>query len=89
MGAQDFTIHGRRDQVTIMSDMLGILATPQRLTHILYRSNMSYGQLIKYIHEMKELELIKENSQPFRSFQITNKGKLFRGMLLGKKENNK
>jgi len=83
---EDFAIHTRRDQVTIMADMLGIIGSPQRLTHILYRSNMSYGQLIKYLQEMKEMGMIEEHKKPFRSFKITNKGKLFREMLLDKKE---
>jgi len=69
-----------------MADMLGIIQTPKRLTHILYRSNMSYGQLIKYLQEMKEMGMIEEHQKPFRSFNITNKGKLFREMLLSKKE---
>jgi len=83
---EDFAIHTRRNQVTIMTDMLGIIESPQRLTHILYRSNMSYGQLIKYLQEMKEMGMIEENNKPFRSFKITNKGKLFRELLLDKKE---
>ena len=83
---EDFAIHTRRNQVTIMTDMLGIIQSPQRLTHILYRSNMSYGQLIKYLHEMKEMGMIEEHKKPFRYFKITNKGKLFRDMLLSKKE---
>ncbi len=66
--------------------MLGIIESPQRLTHILYRSNMSYGQLIKYLDEMKEMGMIEEHKKPFRCFKITNKGKLFREMLLSKKE---
>jgi len=68
-----------------MTDMLGIIESPQRLTHILYRSNMSYGQLVKYIREMKEMGMIQEINKPFRSFKITDKGKLFREMLLDKK----
>jgi len=68
-----------------MTDMLGIIQSPQRLTHILYRSNMSYGQLVKYIREMKEMGMIQEINKPFRSFKITDKGKLFREMLLDKK----
>jgi len=76
LGAQDVAVHTRRDQVTIMSE---------RLTHILYRSNMSYGQLIKYIHEMKEMGMIEEMNGSFRSFQITTKGKLFRDMITKRK----
>jgi len=85
LGTQDVTVHTRRDQVTIMSEMLGILESPQRLTHILYKSNMSYSQLIKYLHEMKKLGMVEEHKTPYRSFKITPKGKLFREMLIEKK----
>jgi len=30
--------------------------------------------------------MIEEHKKPFRSFKITNKGKLFREMVLSKKE---
>ena len=64
---------------------MGVMKEPQRLTHVLYRSNMSYSQLIKYLNELKAMGMIEERKEPFRSFKITSKGKLFREMLLGKK----
>ena len=75
----------RRDQLTIMSDLLEITTQPQRLTHILYKSNMSYGQLSKYLDDLTELEFIEIRMQPFRSFIITPKGKQFNDMLSLKK----
>ena len=87
MGEQNFTLTTRRDQMQIMIDIMEVIKEPQRLTHILYRSNMSYGQLLKYLNDLKGLGMIEENKEPFRSFKITNKGKLFRDMLLDKKEN--
>ena len=71
----------RRDQITIMADMLDIIQQPQRLTHLLYRSNMSYGQLVKYLRAMKERGMIEEQSKPFRAYKITSKGKIFLDML--------
>ncbi len=81
MAVQDIKITGRRDQITIMTDLLDIIKQPQRLTHILYRSNMSYGQLVKYLNEMIEMGMAEEKLQPHRAFTITSKGKLFLDML--------
>ena len=77
----------RRDQLTIMSDLLDIVQQPQRLTHILYKSNMSYGQLSKYLDELTQLEFIETKTAPFRAFVITSKGKQFSDMLTTKKRN--
>ncbi len=75
----------RRDQLTIMSDLLEIVHQPQRLTHILYKSNMSYGQLSKYLDELTQLGFLEVRSKPFRAFVITPKGKQFHDMLSLKK----
>jgi len=75
----------RRDQLTIMSDLLEIVHQPQRLTHILYKSNMSYGQLSKYLDELSELGFLETIAKPFRAFVITEKGKQFSDMLSTKK----
>ena len=81
MAVQDLRINTRRDQITIMSDLLQIVQQPQRLTHILYRSNMSYGQLVKYLTDMIDLEMVEEKNDPFRAFTITSKGKIFLQIL--------
>ena len=81
MAVQDLRVNTRRDQITIMSDLLQIVQQPQRLTHILYRSNMSYGQLVKYLTEMIDLEMVEEKNDPFRAFTITSKGKIFLQIL--------
>ncbi len=77
----------RRDQLTIMSDLLEIVHQPQRLTHILYKSNMSYGQLSKYLDDLTELGFLETRTKPFRAFIITEKGKQFYEMLASKKRN--
>lgn len=81
MAVQDLRVNTRRDQITIMSDLLQIVQQPQRLTHILYRSNMSYGQLVKYLTEMIDLEMVEEKNDPYRAFTITSKGKIFLQIL--------
>jgi len=83
---QDISVSTRRDQISIMNDLLTIVQQPQKLTHILYKSNMSYGQLIKYISEMKSMEMLIEQSIPYRCFTITSKGKKFLEMIEKKVE---
>jgi len=75
----------RRDQITIMADMLDIIQQPQRLTHLLYRSNMSYGQLVKYLSSMKQRGMIEELTIPFRAYKITSRGKIFLQMIANDK----
>jgi len=77
----------RRDQLTIMSDLLEITQQPQRLTHILYKSNMSYGQLSKYIDYLTEMGFLEVRMKPFRAFIITSKGMQFKEMVSSKKRN--
>jgi predicted transcriptional regulator len=67
----------RRDQLTIMGDLLVNIQEPRRLTHLLYRSNMSYSQLVRYLDTLIEMGLIDEQKKPFRSFSITDDGKAF------------
>jgi predicted transcriptional regulator len=71
----------RRDQITIMGDLLANTTEPRRLTHLLYSSNMSYSQLVKYLNTLIDLELIAEQKLPFRSFTITEKGKSFMSII--------
>ena len=87
MALRGMGITTRRDQLTIMSDLLEIVQQPQRLTHILYKSNMSYGQLSRYLEEMTEMGFLETKSKPFRAYIITSKGKQFNEMLSTKKSN--
>ena len=76
----------RRDQLTIMSDLLDIVQQPQRLTHILYKSNMSYGQLARYLDDLTELGFVESKSRPYRAYVVTQKGKQFNEMIGLKKQ---
>jgi predicted transcriptional regulator len=71
----------RRDQITIMLDLLSNIHEPKRLTHILYSSNMSYSQLVKYMESLKGYGFIKEQTQPFRSYLITGEGQEFVNLM--------
>lgn len=71
----------RRDSLSIISDMLQNMKEPRRLTHLLYSSNMSYKQFIKYIKILNDMGLVTEQTKPFHSYLITNEGKNFIAMV--------
>jgi len=71
----------RRDKITIMTDLLDIMQEPQKLTHILYKSNMSYVQLVKYLEDLMQMGLAEKEEEPHRSFRITENGKLFMNLV--------
>ncbi len=81
MALDTLGVTGRRDKITIMADLLDIIQEPRRLTHILYKSNMSYVQLVKYLQNLKAMGFAMENDKPFRSFKITDNGKLFMDLV--------
>jgi len=75
----EYSIHSavRRDQLTIMTDLLSNIEEPRRVTHLLYKSNMSYTQLIKYLNVLVEMGLAQEKRKPFHAFTVTQNGKTF------------
>ncbi len=75
---------GRRDKLAIMGDLLDIMQEPRRLTHILYKSNMSYVQLVKYLETLIEMGFAEKIKEPYRAFGITTNGKLFMELIKGK-----
>jgi len=60
-----------------MTDLLSNIEEPRRVTHLLYKSNMSYTQLIKYLNVLVEMGLAQENRKPFHAFTVTPNGKTF------------
>ena len=74
---------GRRDKVTIMADLLNIMQEPRRLTHILYKSNMSYVQLVKYLDNLMNMGFAEKIQEPHRAYGITTNGKLFMDLVKG------
>ncbi len=78
---------GRRDTLEIISNLLENMKEPKRLTHLLYSSNLSYGQLTKYLKMVNAMGLAQEEKKPFHSFKITNDGKFFIEMVNKRKKN--
>lgn len=71
----------RRDTLKIISDLLENMREPRKLTHLLYASNLSYTQLIKYIKIVKEMGLVIAQEKPFASFSVTPDGDFFIQMV--------
>lgn len=67
----------RRDGMTIMTEMLVHLQNTMRRTHLLYKTNLSYTQLEKYLTQLVSMGLVQENSKPYRCYIITDKGRQF------------
>jgi len=67
----------RRNELTIMTHVLTYLIEPRRTTHILYRTNLSYYQLKKYLASLLRMGLAEEINEPHRAFRITEKGRVF------------
>jgi len=81
MALDTLGVSSRRDKITIMADLLDIIQEPRRVTHILYKSNMSYVQLLKYLANLKDLGFAEEMAEPFRCYKITENGKIFKGLV--------
>jgi len=71
----------RRDTLKIISDILENMREPRKLTHLLYASNLSYTQLIKYIKIVKDMGLVIEQQKPFVSYAVTSDGEFFIQMV--------
>ena len=87
MALDTLGVNGRRDKITIMGDLLNIMQEPRRLTHILYKSNMSYVQLVKYLDNLIDMGLAEKRQSPFRAYTITTNGKLFMDLIKGNGHN--
>ena len=73
--AKTFSKRGRLD---IMDEILSLCCTPTQKTHILYKCNLSYGQLTKYLDFLISSKFLKSLSENGRNFsQTTEKGKKF------------
>lgn len=71
----------RRDTLEILSDLLDNMQEPRRLTQLLYRSNLSYSQLRKYLTMVIDMGLAKQEKKPHASYLVTDEGKLFIEMV--------
>ena len=71
----------RRDTLKIISDLLENMKEPKRVTHLLYASNLSYSQLVKYLRILQEMGLATVQTKPFPSYTVTQDGEFFVQMV--------
>lgn len=67
----------RRDSLTIMGDLLGNMNQPTKITHILYKTNLSHSQLKKHLEMLVGMGFVQEINKPIHSFVITERGRTF------------
>lgn len=70
-----------RNRLDIMADILKASLGGSRKTHVMYRCNLSFTQLEKYLGVMRSKGLLKivleEGSQKLELFEPTEKGNSF------------
>jgi len=65
----------RRDRLTIMAQVLDIAREGTLKTQIMYRANLSFAQLNEYLSLLREVELLKVNTEDGRTtYKTTSKG---------------
>lgn len=68
----------RRDQISIMIDLMGVLVKPIRITRLIRLMNLNYVYLIRYLKRIDELGLIIYDK---KEYSLSEKGKEFYKLL--------
>jgi predicted transcriptional regulator len=73
----------RRGEVQILMDVLGVCLNGVKVTHLMYRANLSYSTLRKYLFTALDKGLISnvQNSDGSVVYRTTEKGRLLLGKL--------
>jgi len=67
-----------RGKIQIMGDVLALATAGIKKTHIMYRANMSYEQVLLYLSELVERRFIAQDvSQDGVVYSTTDKGREF------------
>lgn len=64
-----------RDSLDIVRDILSVASVETRKTKIMYKANLSYHQVQKYLHSLLEQDLLNHDGNSF--YLITKKGRQF------------
>jgi len=67
-----------RGKIQIMADIVDLCKSGIRKTHIMYKGNLSYEQINRYLYELLEKELITQNlDDGVLTYRATEKGRTF------------
>jgi len=67
-----------RGKIQIMAEIVDLCKAGIRKTHIMYKGNLSYEQINRYLYELLEKELIIQNlDDGVLTYRATEKGRLF------------
>ena len=67
-----------RGKIQIMADIVDLCKAGLRKTHIMYKGNLSYEQINRYLYELLEKELIIQNlDDGVLTYRATEKGRSF------------
>ncbi len=75
------TTNLKRDKIDILLRIVEVAMEPAKKTHILYRANLNFYQLNRYINDLVSLGLIREVDVPFKGYVATEKGRQFLAMM--------
>lgn len=71
----------KRDKLDILLRILEIATIPVKKTHILYKANINFYQLTRYLELLQSLEMLEEVSEPYTAYRITKKGREMLGLF--------
>lgn len=67
-----------RGKIQIMADIVDLCKAGIRKTHLMYKGNLSYEQINRYLYELLEKELIIQNlDDGILTYRATEKGRSF------------
>ena len=65
----------KRDKLDILLGILRIADTTVRKTHILYKANINFYQLTRYLDLLLNLEMLEKVNEPYKGYRTTQKGR--------------
>lgn len=67
----------KRDKFTLMTEILNNCVKPVKKTHLLYKAEINFKQLDRYLNLLLSLGLLEPIIEPFNGYEITSKGRQF------------
>ena len=72
---------GRRDEIRVLLDILTLGMSPVKKTHVLYRANLGFSQMSRYLNFLLAKGLLEECNGDVRMYKTTSKGKALLELL--------